>query len=66
MLGPLCCGGSTGSRGDFSGVGDIHFFYSADEVLYGALPDFAAACDRAAVHTPLSQAPWGDGPLVLS
>ena len=29
-----------GSRGDFTGVGDIHFFYSADEVLYGALPDF--------------------------
>ena len=27
------------SRGDFSGTGDIHFFYSADEVLYGALPD---------------------------
>ena len=30
----------SGSRGDFTGVGDIHFFYSADEVLYGALPDF--------------------------
>ena len=30
----------SGSRGDFSGVGDIHFFYSSDEVLYGALPDF--------------------------
>ena len=39
----------SGSRGDFSGVGDIHFFYSADEVLYGALPDFAAACERAGV-----------------
>ena len=24
----------SGSRGDFTGVGDIHFFYSADEVLY--------------------------------
>ena len=35
--------------GDFSGVGDIHFFYSADEVLYGALPDFEAACRRADV-----------------
>ena len=34
----------SGSGGDFSGVGDIHFFYSADEVLYGALPDFEAAC----------------------
>ena len=39
----------SGSRGDFSGVGDIHFFYSADEVLYGALPDFEAACTRANV-----------------
>ena len=38
-----------GSRGDFSGAGDIHFFYSADEVLYGALPDFEAACKRANV-----------------
>lgn len=26
----------SGSRGDFSGVGDIFFVYSADEVLYGA------------------------------
>ena len=39
----------SGSRGDFSGVGDIHFFYSADEVLYGALPDFENACKRAGV-----------------
>ena len=39
----------SGSRGDFTGAGDIHFFYSADEVLYGALPDFEAACRRANV-----------------
>ena len=39
----------SGSRGDFSGVGDIHFFYRADEVLYGALPDFEAACAKASV-----------------
>ena len=39
----------SGSRGDFTGVGDIHFFYSADEVLYGALPDFEEACKRAKV-----------------
>ena len=39
----------SGSRGDFSGVGDIHFIYSSDEVLYGALPDFEAACKRADV-----------------
>lgn len=37
------------SLGDFSGVGDIHFFYSADEVLYGAWPEFEAACQRAVV-----------------
>ena len=40
----------SGSRGDYTGVGDIHFFYSSDEVLYGALPDFEAACQRA--HVP--------------
>ena len=46
----------SGSRGDFTGVGDIHFFYSADEVLYGALPDFAAACERAGVpHTAFAR-----------
>lgn len=39
----------SGSRGNFSGVGDIHFIYSADEVLYGALPDFEEACRRANV-----------------
>ncbi len=39
----------SGSRGDFSGVGDIGFFYSADEVLFGALPDFEEACRRAKV-----------------
>ena len=39
----------SGSRGDFSGVGDIHFFYSSDEVLYGALPDFERACKQAKV-----------------
>ena len=39
----------SGSKGDFSGVGDIHFFYSADEVLYGAFPDFEEACKKAKV-----------------
>lgn len=38
-----------GSRGDYTGVGDIHFFYSSDEVLYGAMPDFEAACRRSNV-----------------
>ena len=46
----------SGSRGDLSGVGNIHFFYSADEVLYGALPDFTAACERAGVpHTAFAR-----------
>ena len=37
------------SLGDYTGVGDIHFYYSTDEVLYGALPEFRAACERANV-----------------
>lgn len=37
------------SLGDYAGVGDIHFFYSADEALYGARPEFEAACKRAGV-----------------
>lgn len=40
------------SRGDYTGVGDIHFYYSTDEVLYGALPEFKAACEagKCALH----------------
>lgn len=49
----------SGSRGDFTGAGDIHFFYSADEVLYGALPDFEAACRRAKVpYTAFAGQRW--------
>ena len=47
----------SGSRGNFTGVGDIHFFYSADEVLYGALPDFEEACKRANVPYTVSARP---------
>ena len=47
----------SGSRGDFSGVGDIHFYYSSDEVLYGALPDFEAACERVNVPYTVSVRP---------
>ena len=47
----------SGSRGDFTGVGDSHFFYSADEVLYGALPDFEEACKRANVPYTVSARP---------
>ena len=45
------------TRGHFTGVGDIHFFYSADEVLYGALPDFEEACKRANVPYTVSARP---------
>ncbi len=45
------------SRGDFSGVGDIHFYYSTDEVLYGALPEFGAACERAGVPYTVTARP---------
>lgn len=34
------------SKGDFSGVSDIHFYYSEDEVLYAALPNFRQACEK--------------------
>ena len=37
------------SRGDFSSVGDVHFFYSTDEVLFGALPDLEEALRRSGV-----------------
>ena len=47
----------SGSRGDFTGVGNVHFFYSADEVLYGALPDFEEACKRAKVPYTVSARP---------
>ena len=47
----------SGSRGDFTGVGNVHFFYSADEVIYGALPDFEEACKRANVPYTVSARP---------
>ena len=47
----------SGSRGDFPGVGDIHFVYSSDEVLYGAFPDFAAACERSGVPYTVTARP---------
>ena len=45
------------SRGDYTGVGDIHFYYSADEVLYGALPEFEEACKRANVPYTVTARP---------
>ena len=46
-----------GKKNLHNGVGDIHFFYSADEVLYGALPDFEEACKRANVPYTVSARP---------
>ena len=46
-----------GSRGDYRGVEDIHFFYSKDEVLYGALPDYEDACKRAGVSYTVTARP---------
>ena len=34
------------SKGDFTGVSDIHFYWSEDEVLYGAKQNFIGACKR--------------------
>lgn len=34
------------SKGDFSGVDNIHFVYSEDEVLYGAKQNFIDACKK--------------------
>lgn len=45
------------SLGDYSGVGDIHFCYSADEVLYGAWPEFEGACLQAEVPYTLTVRP---------
>ena len=45
------------SRGDYSGVGGIQFYYSKDEVLYGALPEFRAACERADVPYTVTARP---------
>ena len=45
------------SLGDYSGVGDIHFCYSADEVLYGAWPEFERACLQAEVPYTLTVRP---------
>lgn len=45
------------SRGDFRGVGGIFFCFSEDEVLYGARPDFEAACRAADVPFELVSRP---------
>ena len=44
----------SGSSGDYSGVHDIHFFYSADEILYATAPYFEEACKRSDVPYTMS------------
>ena len=34
------------SKGDYSGVDNIHFVYSENEVLYGAKQNFIDACEK--------------------
>lgn len=46
-----------GSLADLGGVGDIHFFYSEDEILYGALPEYESACKRAGVPYTVTSRP---------
>ena len=45
------------SLGDWHGVGDIHFFFSEDEILYGARPDLETACRAADVPFTLTSRP---------
>ena len=45
------------SLGDYTGVGDIHFYYSTDEVLYGARPEFEDTCRRADVPYTVTTRP---------
>lgn len=45
------------SKGDFSGVDNIHFVYSEDEVLYGAKQNFIDACEKYNVKYTIRQRP---------
>jgi len=45
------------SKGDFSGVDNIHFVYSEDEVLYGAKQNFIDACEKYNVKYTVRQRP---------
>ncbi len=45
------------SKGDFSGVKDIHFVYSQDEVLYGAKNNFLKACRKYGISCTIRERP---------
>ena len=45
------------SKGDLSGTPDIHFYWSEDEVLYGAKRNFIDACERGGVPYTITTRP---------
>lgn len=45
------------SKGNLAGVDNIHFFYSEDEVLFGAWPEFRAACVKYGVKYTITSRP---------
>ena len=45
------------SKGNLAGVDNIHFFYSEDEVLYGAWPEFRATCVKYGVKYTITSRP---------
>lgn len=45
------------SKGDFSNFPKVHFFYSEDEILYGALPNYEAALKRYGVEYEVDSRP---------
>ena len=44
------------SRGDYTGISKIHFFYSS-EVLYGAKEDYRKACQKYGVAYEIDEKP---------
>ena len=45
------------SKGDFTGASDIHFYWSEDEVLYGAKQNFINACEKYGVSYTVKSRP---------
>ena len=45
------------SRGDYTGISKIHFFYSSSEVLYGAKEEYQKACKKYGVVCEIDERP---------
>lgn len=45
------------SRGDYTGINKIHFFYSSSEVLYGAKEEYRKACRKYGVDCEIDEKP---------